>query len=135
MRNAVLRVVRSLVAVVAGYMVIVAGTVLAFEVWLGGIGYYKSSFPVLAVASLAALAVGLAGGYVAAWIGGRAPVLHAAGVLVPIILDTTYVISSGVSRDPIWYDLVGASTLMVAAILGGFVRQVISKGRPVLSTT
>jgi hypothetical protein len=61
MRNKVLRAARSLAAVIAGYAVIVAGTILAFEVWLGGVGYYKSSTPVLAVASLAAFASGLGG--------------------------------------------------------------------------
>ena len=135
MRNRVLRAARSLAAVVAGYAVIVAGTTLAFEVWLGGIGYYKSSTPVLAVASLAAFASGSAGGYVAAWLGGRPHLLHAAGVLLPLIIDTTYVVTSGVSSDPLWYDLVGALTLMAAAITGGYVRQNVSKKGSALPAT
>ncbi len=127
MRNKVLRAVRSLAAVVVGYAVIVIGTTLAFELWLGGIGYYKSSTPVLAVASVAAFLSGFSGGYVAAWLGGRPQLLHAAGVLIPLIIDTTYVVTSGLSTDPVWYDLVGAVTLMGAAVLGGYVRQFQSK--------
>jgi hypothetical protein len=135
MRHKILRAARSLTAVVAGYAVIVAGTILAFEVWLGGIGYYTSSTSVLAVASLAAFASGLAGGYVAAWLGGRPHQLHAAGVLLPLIIDTTYVVTSGVSSDPLWYDLVGAATLMAAAITGGYVRQTVSKKRTAVPAT
>lgn len=135
MRNKMLRVLRSIAAAIVGYLVIVVGTTLAFEYMLGGIGYYKSSATVLVIASLAALVSGLAGGYVAAWVGGRPYLLNAAAVLVPLILDTTYVITSGVSHDPVWYDLFGAGTLMVAAILGGILRERVSKGRLVLSPT
>ena len=135
MRNKVLRAARSIAAVVAGYAVIVAGTILAFEVWLGGIGYYKSSTQVLAVASLAAFVSGFCGGYVAAWLGGRPQLFHAAGVLLPLTLDTTFVVTSGVSSDPLWYDLVGALTLMVAAIIGGYVRQSVSEKGHALPAT
>jgi hypothetical protein len=135
MRNKVIRAVRSIAAVAAGYAVIVVGTILAFEVWLGGIGYYKSSTAVLAIASLAAFVSGFSGGYVAAWLGGRPQLFHAAGVLLPLILDTTYVVTSGVSSDPLWYDLVGALTLMVAAVFGGYVRQFQSKKGLALSAT
>src|SRR5687767_14761074 len=58
MRGPVLRALRSVAAVLAGYAVIVAGTTLAFETLLGGIGYYKSSGTVLAIASVAAFVVG-----------------------------------------------------------------------------
>jgi hypothetical protein len=127
----VLRALRSIAAVAAGYAVIVVGTFLAFEKWLGGIGYFKSSTPVLAAASVAAFVSGLAGGYVAAWVGGRPHVLHAAGVILPLIVDTTYVVTSGKSSDPLWYDLVGAATLMVAAVLGGFLRRGGWSSRPI----
>jgi hypothetical protein len=135
MRHKLLRVLRSTAAAIAGYVLIVIGTSLAFEYMLGGIGYYKSSPAVLAVASLAALVSGLAGGYVAAWVGGRPYLLNAAAVLVPLILDTTYVITSGISHDPVWYDLLGSGTLMLGAILGGILKQRLSQQRLMLSTT
>jgi hypothetical protein len=133
MRQKLFRILRSIAAAIAGYLVIVAGTTLAFEYMLGGIGYYKSSPAVLVIASVAALVSGLAGGYVAAWVGGRPYLGNAATVLVPLVLDTTYVITSGISHDPVWYDLFGAGTLMVAAILGGFLKERVSK-RPLVFT-
>ena len=135
MGNKVLRAARSIAAIAAGYAVIVAGTTLAFEVWLGGVGYYKSSAQVLALASLAAVVSGFSGGYIAAWLGGRPQLLHGAGLLIPLIVDTTYVVTSGVSSDPLLYDLVGALTLMGAAVIGGYVRQLIAKTGRVLPAT
>lgn len=121
MQSPVLRVVRSLAAVIAGYVVIVAGTVLTFETMLGGIGYTKSSPIEIALATLGALLSGLAGGMTAAWLAGRRPFLHAVGLLVPLSLDTAYVIFSGISSDPVWFDLGGSATLVVGALLGGYV--------------
>ena len=120
---AVLRAGQSLLAVICGYAVVALGTTFFFEVLLGGIGYYKSSAAVLAAATLGAILSGLAGGYTAAWIGRRAPLWHAVGVLLPLAIDTTYVITSGISSDPIWFDLAGSLTLMLTAVLGGYLRQ------------
>jgi hypothetical protein len=116
----ILKIGRVLLGVIAGYAVIVIGTILTFEVLLGGIGYYKSSSLVLGIASVGAFVVGFLGGCVAALIGGRSYLLSAAGVLLPLVLDTTYVINSGISKDPLWYDLIGAGTLMFATLVGGY---------------
>ena len=117
-----LRVGRSIGAVLAGYGVIVLGTVLTFEVALGGIGYEKSGPLVLLAATLGAALTGGAGGYVAAALAGRRPVEHAVAVLLPLTVDTAFVIFSGISSDPVWFDLAGSATLMVTAVLGGLLR-------------
>lgn len=132
MRRPVLRALRSVAAVLAGYAVIVVGTTLAFETLLGGIGYYKSSGTVLAIASVAAFVVGFCGGFVSAWVGGRPRLPHAAGLLIPLAIDTTFVVTSGVSSDPLWYDLAGSLTLMVAALAGGYVCELVARRRVVL---
>ena len=84
MKSTFLSGLRSLFAVVAGFLVIALGTTLTFEVWLGGIGFHKSGPTELALATVGALASGLAGGLVAALVAGRRPLLHAAALLVPI---------------------------------------------------
>ncbi len=129
MRSKLLRTLRSLAAIVAGYLVIVAGTTLTFETILGGIGYYESSPTELAWATLGALLSGFAGGLVAAWLGGRRPFLHAAGLLVPLAVDTAYVVFSGISSDPVWFDLGGSATLVVGALLGGYVVEKMKASR------
>ena len=64
----------------------------------------------------------------AAWLAGRRPLLHATAVLIPLTLDTAYVLFSGISSDPFWFDLGGSATLMVAAVLGGFLVQTLQRG-------
>lgn len=113
------RILRTVAAVVAGYAVIVAGTTLTLEVLLGGFGYYESSRLELAAASVGAVVSGLAGGFVAAWIGGRHPVRHALGVLIPLTIDTAFVLTSGISSDPLWFDSIASVTLMASTVVGG----------------
>ncbi len=114
------KIVRVLLGMIGGYAVIVIGTTLTFEVLLGGIGYYKSSSLVLGIASIGAFVTGFLGGCAAALIGGRPHFHSAAAVLLLLIMDTTYVISSGISKDPVWFELIGGGTLMFAALTGGF---------------
>lgn len=114
-----LRVARSVLAVVAGFAVITIGTVLTFEVLLGGIGFHKSSPGVLALATLGAFLSGLLGGVVAARLAAARPLVHATAVLLPIALDTTSIVVKGTSADPVWFDLAGSSVLAGAAVLGG----------------
>jgi hypothetical protein len=123
MWKSVLRVTRSLAAVAVGYAVIVALTTLAFEKWLGGVTYLHSRPQVLALAALSAVVAGLAGGYAAALIAGRAPLVHGAGVVLFLIVDTTYVLLSGISKDPVWYDLVGGLTLIGSCLCGAWLER------------
>ncbi|HKY06479.1 MAG TPA: hypothetical protein VJQ56_16395, partial [Blastocatellia bacterium] len=109
-----LQILRSIAAAVAGYMVIVAGTTLAFEVWLGGVGYHESPPYELLLASGAAVLSGLSGGFVAAWVANRQPLFHAIGVLAFLIADTTYVLTSGISKEPLWFSLLSSLTLMAS---------------------
>ncbi len=118
--STLLRALRSVGAVVAGYLVIAIGTTLTLEIWLDGVGYHESPPSELALATFGAVLSGLAGGLTAAWVGGRRPLLHAVGVLVPLTIDTTWVVTSGISHDPVWFDLGGGLTLMATAILGGY---------------
>lgn len=123
MSSQLLSVTRSLLAIVAGYAVIAIGTILTFEVLLGGISYATSSRTVLAVAMVGAVLSGLAGGYVAARLACCLPVLHASLVLIPLALDTAFVLSSGISADPLWFDLAGSGALMASAVAGGWLRR------------
>jgi hypothetical protein len=116
----ILKTARSLAAVVLGYAVIVALTTLAFTTWLGGVSYRNSSREVLALAALSAVVSGVAGGYAAARAAGRAPLLHAAGVVGLLIAETTLLLLRRPGKDPLWYDLMGAATLMGACLLGGW---------------
>ena len=110
---------RSIGAVIAGYATIALGNILTLEVWLGGITYAESPPGDLVLATIGASFSGLFGGLVAAYLAGRRPVAHAMGVLIPLTLDTIFVLRSGISSDPLWFDLGGSLTLMLTAVAGG----------------
>lgn len=116
----ILSVLRSVGAVVAGFAVIAVGTVLTFEVLLDGISYHGSSLAELAIATVGALASGLAGGFVAARLAPRYPLRHAVALAIPISLDTASILASSASSDPWWFDLGGSATLLLGAVVAGY---------------
>lgn len=122
MWKSILRAARSLASIVLGYAVIVALTSLPIAKLLGGVSFRHSSGGVLVLAGLAAVA-GMAGGYAAALAAGRAPVLHAAGVVGLLITETTLLLTTRPSHDPLWHSLMGAGMLMGGCLLGGWLER------------
>ncbi len=120
MKSKILSALRSVGAVLAGFAVITMGTVLTFTVLLDGIGYHESSLAELAVATIGALASGLAGGFVAARLAARHPLRHAGALAIPISLDTASILASNASSDPWWFDLGGSATLLLGAVVAGY---------------
>ena len=114
---------RLVAAAIAGYAVIVAITILGLELWLGGVTWAESSAATLLAGALVGVVAGLAGGYSAAWIARERPVIGAFAVWVFLLLDTTFVVTSGRFSDPTWFLLVGSVILLVATVVGGLWRR------------
>lgn len=114
--KALVSVVRSILAVLLGFAVIAAGTLLTFN---GIVGQVTVASPVwqLLAGTVGAVLSGLAGGIVAGLVAPRAPVFHALGIWALIALDTASVIAK--SSGPVWFDLAGSSVLAVTAVIGG----------------
>ncbi len=106
-------------------MVIVLCTVVGFKP-LGGIVHLDAPFRTQAAGALVAIIAGLLGGVTAALVAGRHPVRHAAGVLIFLVADTAVVLSRG-STDPLWFDLLGSITLMLATVCGGVLYRVVNQ--------
>ena len=115
------RLLRSLAAVVAGYAVIVLGTVLVLSVLLDDVTYAEAGVLEHAVGAIGTILTGLLGGYVAARLAGRQPVGHALGVVLILIVEMTWILTTGVGSNPAWFDAAGGLTLMVTAALGALV--------------
>lgn len=115
----------------AGYAAAVALTSVGFNIWLGGQNLFRGGSLVLAKGTLVAVVAGLVAGYVAAAIGRAAPRIHAALVLVPLVVDTAYVLFAyeGPAKNPFWYDVMGSSTLMAATLAGGWLRWLQQRAR------
>lgn len=114
-----LLVLRSIAAVAAGYAVIMACTIVGFKP-LGVIVRVDAPLRTQFLGCLVAIVSGLLGGAAAAGIAGRAPVRHATAVLAFLVADTAIVLSRP-RQGPLWFDLMGSATLMLATIGGGVV--------------
>lgn len=111
-------VLRSIAAVIGGYVIIAAGTILTFNVLVGQVTV-NSPPQHLILGTIGAAISGIAGGFAAAWIAPDRPMLHAGGVLVLLALDTASVLAKG--TGPVWFDLAGSSVLALTVLLGAWI--------------
>jgi hypothetical protein len=121
------RIARSILAPIGGYAVIVVGTTMAFRLAHGiNLGSPPSH---LVFGTMGILMAGLIGGAVAAWIGGRKPVAHAASVLIFLLVDATTVLFFRPRHEPLWFGLMTALGLMGATVAGGFAYAILVSRR------
>ena len=128
-------ILRGFGAALAGYVAIILATTAGFTP-LGGLIHLSAPPRVQLLATLVPLAAGLLGGMVAAWLGGRSPVLHALGTTAFVAAESTLVIGFKPSVDPLWFDLAGAATLIAATVAGGWLWRLLARrraGRPQLN--
>ena len=114
------RILRSVLAAIVGYAAIAVGTTIVFRL-AHGINL-KSPPSHLVFGTLGILAAGIAGGWIAAWVGGRRPVAHAASVLIFLLADSTTVLFFRKRHEPLWFGVMSAAGLMAATVAGGFMR-------------
>ena len=119
----VLGLILKLIAVgFLGYLLIALGQTLVLEVLLEGRTTPDSPLHILALAALGTVASGLLGGYLAALLGTDRPLRHTLAVLAFLSLDGIFVIFKNVGGHPLWYELSGAATLLLATAVGGWLR-------------
>ena len=117
---------RSVVAVVGGYLIVAAGTILTFNVLVGQVTVDSSPRQLILGASGAVLS-GLAGGVVAGIIAPRFPFGHAAAVLLFLAFDTASVLAKG--TGPAWFDLAGSGILAISVLFGGWIMATTARRR------
>ena len=84
MRNRFVSVLRSVAAVVGGYLTVALGTILTFNVLVGQLTVDSGPLQLI-LGTIGAALSGLAGGLVAGIVAPRFPFAHAAGVLIFLI--------------------------------------------------
>ena len=120
---------RSGASVLVGYFVIVVCTSIGFKP-LGGIVHVHAPLGIQAAGALVTVVSGLLGGVSAALVASRHPVRHAAAVLIFLAIDTAVVLSRR-DADPVWFELSGSATLMLATVGGGLLyRAATQRHRP-----
>jgi len=118
-----LNLLRSISAVVIGYLVMAALITLVQEVWFGGVGFYKSSLVVLMVAGFFTFLSAVAGGLVASLIAKSHGKIHALVMCLLIVVETIQLIVTGGSSDPLWFDILASGSLIIGIMLGAFLHE------------
>ena len=108
---------------VIGYAVIVLITAKGFNFVHGKAPLWGSSPAILLQATLVAIVAGLTGGFIAGWIGVGRGLINAALVLLPLTIDTIFVLFFFKGTAPWWFDAIGSGTLMACTLLGGLLAQ------------
>jgi hypothetical protein len=119
----IIRIVRGFAAMIIGYAVVVALTSLGFNVVLGGRTLYGGPVFDSVAGMIVAIISGLIGGCIAGFVGPTRGTLNAALVLVPLTVDTTFVLFFSNSTTPLWFDALGSATLMGSTALGGLLSE------------
>ncbi|MFL6501356.1 MAG: hypothetical protein ACJ8LL_11665 [Candidatus Udaeobacter sp.] len=109
---------RSVTAVVGGYLIVAAGTILTFNVFVGQVTIDSNPRQMI-LGTIGAIIAGIAGGVVAGVVAPRLPLGHAAAVLLFLALDTASVLAKGLG--PAWFDLAGSGILAISVLFGGWI--------------
>ena len=116
-----------ILATVVGEIALILLTTFAQEVLFDGISYlYSSNFDIYVGGFITFLAAVVAGMVAALIVKGRSYIPHLV-ITVLICAETTYLIMSGKTTDPIWADALAGLSLVVGIWLGhGIVRKFFS---------
>jgi len=121
--STIVRVLRSMAAVVGGYFVMVVLITLVQETWLGGVSWQRSSPGVLFVAGTFTFLAAVVGGLVAGLVAGRSALAHGLLMCGIALIETTVLILTGRVEGPLWFDLMAAGSLLVGILLGALLHR------------
>lgn len=109
---------RLLVVALVVYVLIALLQTLFLEVLLGGRVAPDAPIAIQLAGIAGTVVSGIVGGYLAARLGAQRPWLHGMAVLVPLLLDTAFVIGQRSGGHPLWFNLAGSGVLLGATALG-----------------
>ncbi len=117
-----LATLRSIVAVVVGYIVFAASAFAVFQL-SGQAAHADASVAFMAASIASGVLFALAGGYVAGWLAGRRPFAH--GVAMAALLATGAAVSlvSTLGHGSIWSQVAALALMAPAAMLGAWLRE------------
>ena len=112
------KALRTTAAIVVGYAAMVILITLVQETWLGGVGWHESPLDILALAGFLTAVPGAIGAVIATALSrscGRIPAFVMSSL---IVLETTALVLTGKASGPLWFDLLAASSLIIAILFG-----------------
>ncbi len=115
-----IRIFRSIAAVILGYATIVVGAVVFQELLFGGISYLDSPWLDLVIGGGLTALSAVAGGYLLAVVAPIRPMLHSIPLVLWLSFETTYLYVTEITAGPLWFDIVSGASLVVGVLIGAF---------------
>ena len=113
-----IRILRTGAGIVIGYAVMVMLITLVQETWFGGVSVSKSSIGVLVAAGLLTALAAAIGSVAATAIARPFGRIAAFVMACVVVLETTVLVTTGRVSGPLWFDLMGAGSLIVSILVG-----------------
>lgn len=113
-----LKLARSLAAVVLGYAAMVILITLVQEVWLGGVDFYASPKGELVLAAILSIAGAAVGGFVAAAVAGRSYRVHGLIMGMLVVVETIALTLTGGFSAPWWFNALSGAALIAGILVG-----------------
>lgn len=112
---------RSVAAVIIGYVCMVGGTWFAQEAMFPGVDYGKSPWGALLLMGFFTSAGGGLGGMVTAMLAPRRPYLHLIPMAVLIAVETTVLYVQGRVHGPLWFEVMAGGSLIAGTYVAAWV--------------
>jgi hypothetical protein len=117
----VISLLRSLAAVLLGYIVFAASSYAIFRM-SGQAPHAVASMSFMLATIASGIVFAVAGGYVAGWIAGRRPLAHAVAMAALLALGAGVSLASTLGHGAIWTQLAALLLMAPSAVLGGWLR-------------
>jgi hypothetical protein len=116
-----LSILRSILAVLIGYIVFAASSFAVFRV-SGQAPHAEASVGFMAASIASGIVFAAAGGYVAAWLAGRRPIAHGLAMAAVLAAGAVASLAATVGHGAIWSQVAALALMAPSAVLGGWWR-------------
>ena len=116
----------TMVAVIAGYALMVGLITLVQEVWFGGVGWGTTPVGRLAAASLLTMLAAFIGAAVATAIRHGRTFVPAIIMSCMVAMETTALVITEKVSGPLWFDALSAVLLILAILAGSWSMQMLA---------
>jgi hypothetical protein len=113
---------RSVGSVIVGYLVF-ALCAYAFFRLSGQAPHQPAPVPIMIIGVVLGMVFAAAGGYVAAWLGGRHPLGHAVAVAAVLALGASVSLVATLGKGVVWTQLAALLLMAPCAVVGGWLRS------------
>ncbi|MDH3708701.1 MAG: hypothetical protein OER04_02370 [Cyclobacteriaceae bacterium] len=111
---------RIFLAIIVGELLLVLGTTLVQEIMFHGIGWYESGPVELVLGGLGSFLAAMLSGVAAFSIVRRQTEIPLGVLSLLVILETFWLIQTGKASGPVWFDVIGGTTLVLGLWVGRF---------------